>query len=144
MADAEGEADALGEASVDAEADGARAARASADWPAVVGEAEPTVSVEGPQAAHSPAATTAAATRGSRTPRGAAERGCAAWPARTGRSMREVMAKTPQGALRTTGRASSPDSVKPTVLRPAGAMCPGAEGRSADVSIGPRRALRTS
>ncbi|GGZ08156.1 hypothetical protein GCM10010343_37940 [Streptomyces avidinii] len=76
LADADGEAGALGEPSVDAAVDGVADSEACADCPAEAGEAEPTVWVDdAPQAAHRPAATTAAVTSGSRAFRNAAERG---------------------------------------------------------------------
>ncbi|GHE57872.1 hypothetical protein GCM10017778_47870 [Streptomyces vinaceus] len=112
VVDAEAEADAVtvgdasGEAVADPVAEGSGDAEAAE---AEEGAAEPTGSVEGPQAAVSPAATTAAATSGSRIPRGApAPGGCVRRSARTGRSMRELMAKTPQDTDRNAGRADAP------------------------------------
>lgn len=112
MVEADTEADAVGDASGDAVADSVAEAaegRDSGDSEAADGAADPTGWVDGPQAAVSPAATTAAATRGNRIPRGAPGRGgCVRRSARTGRSMRELMAKTPQGTDRNTGRAGRP------------------------------------
>ncbi|MGW2997254.1 hypothetical protein ACWDA9_38090, partial [Streptomyces sp. NPDC001193] len=82
---------------------------AALDGAAEDGAADPTGWVDGPQAAVSPAATTAAATSGSRIPRGVAGRGgCVRRSARTGRSMRELMAKTPQDTDRNAGGAGRP------------------------------------
>ncbi|GAA1593805.1 hypothetical protein GCM10009731_54210 [Streptomyces globosus] len=105
LAEADGTVDAVAETSGEplagsAPTGSASAGSASADCRAADGSAAPAGWEDGPHAARSPAASTAAATADSRLPRtGAGRAEAVRRSARTDRSMREVMAKSPQGTV---------------------------------------------
>ncbi|WP_326586125.1 hypothetical protein [Streptomyces sp. NBC_01294] len=131
LADADGEADALGDASadVDAEADAVAEGRADDDCPAVDCAADPTGWEDGPHAVVSPAATTTAATSGSRAPRARRSGLRTAVGADGSEYARSHGEDTPRhGEDDGKGETPRPGPGGPTARQPAGAAGPGRRG----------------